>query len=216
MQAAQDITIGGRLSKTQYQYTLTDADLERTHALGGNLPRKTQDVDAITDVASDQANAGPLLDITVNRDVASTFGILPSTIDNTLDDAFGQRIVSTMLPLSISTTSCSRSSRSSNMDPEALKDIYVSSSSGQQVPLSTLVNSTIKPAPILINHQSMFPAVTISFNLKPGVGVGRRRGRDPEIEKRRKPAVAGDHRSRAMPRPFSRRCRARPCLSGPR
>ena len=126
----------------------------------------------IADVASDQANAGPLLSVTVNRKVASSFGILPSTIDNTLDDAFGQRIVSTMF------TSLNQYHVVLEVDPQfqygpdALRDIYLNSASGQQVPLSTLVDSTIKPSPILINHQSMFPSVTISFNLKPGVALG--------------------------------------------
>jgi hydrophobe/amphiphile efflux-1 (HAE1) family protein len=172
MQAAQDITIGARLSKTQYQYTLTDADSNELIHWSAIYLEKLKTLDAITDVASDQANAGPMLDITVNREVASTFGILPSTIDNTLDDAFGQRIVSTMFTSLNQYHVVLEVEPRFQYGPEALKDIYMSSSSGQQVPLSTLVNSTIKPAPILINHQSMFPAVTISFNLKPGVALG--------------------------------------------
>ena len=96
MQAAQDITIGARLSKTQYQYTLTDADSDELNHWSAIFLDKLRALAGIADVASDQANAGPLLDVTVDREVASSFGILPSTIDNTLDDAFGQRIVSTM------------------------------------------------------------------------------------------------------------------------
>src|SRR5678815_1609848 len=96
MQAAQDITIGARLSKTQYQYTLTDADSNELSHWSAIFLDKLRALDVITDVASDQENAGPMLDVTVNREVASSYGILPSTIDNTLDDAFGQRIVSTM------------------------------------------------------------------------------------------------------------------------
>ena len=96
MQAAQDITIGALLSKTQYQYTLTDADSDELTHWASTFLAKIRAIDGVTDVASDQANAGPKLDVTVDREVASSFGILPSTIDNTLDDAFGQRIVSTM------------------------------------------------------------------------------------------------------------------------
>jgi hydrophobe/amphiphile efflux-1 (HAE1) family protein len=172
MQAAQDITIGARLSKTQYQYTLTDADSNELAHWASIFLEKIRALDGVSDVASDQANAGPKLDVTVNREVASSFGILPSTVDNTLDDAFGQRIVSTMF------TSLNQYHVILEVDPrfqygpEALKDIYVNSASGKQVPLSDLVHSVIKPAPILINHQSMFPAVTISFNLKPGVALG--------------------------------------------
>lgn len=172
MQAAQDITIGARLSKTQYQFTLTDADSnELTHWANIFLER-IRKIDGVTDVASDQANAGPKLNVTVDREVASSFGILPATIDNTLDDAFGQRIVSTMF------TSLNQYHVILEVDPrfqygpEALKDIYVNSSGGKQVPLSDLVHTEIQPAPILINHQSMFPSVTISFNLKPGVALG--------------------------------------------
>jgi HAE1 family hydrophobic/amphiphilic exporter-1 len=172
MQAAQDITIGARLSKTQYQYTLTDADSnELTHWAAIFLER-IRALPFVADVASDQANAGPMLDVTVNREVASSFGILPSTIDNTLDDAFGQRIVSTMFTALNQYHVVMEVYPSFQYGPEALKDIYVNSASGQQVPLSQLVHSEIKPAPILINHQSMFPSVTISFNLKPGASLG--------------------------------------------
>ncbi|MGY4506210.1 hydrophobe/amphiphile efflux-1 (HAE1) family protein [Bradyrhizobium sp. GM24.11] len=172
MQAAQDITIGARLSKTQYQYTLTDADSNELTHWSAIFLEKLRALDVISDVASDQANAGPRLEVTVNREVASSFGILPTTIDNALDDAFGQRIVSTMF------TSLNQYHVVMEVDPrfqygpEALKDIYLSSATGQQVPLITLVHSVIKPAPILINHQSLFPSVTISFNLRPGVALG--------------------------------------------
>ena len=172
MQSAQDITIGARLSKTQYQFTLTDADANELTYWANIFLERIRKIDGVTDVASDQANSGPKLDVTVDREVASSFGILPSTIDNTLDDAFGQRIVSTMF------TSLNQYHVILEVDPrfqygpEALKDIYVNSSGGKQVPLSDLVHTVIKPAPILINHQSMFPSVTISFNLKPGVALG--------------------------------------------
>lgn len=183
MQAAQDITIGARLSKTQYQYTLTDADSNELTHWAHVFLEKIRGLDGVTDVASDQANAGPKLDVTVDREVASSFGILPSTIDNTLDDAFGQRIVSTMF------TSLNQYHVIMEVDPrfqygpDALKDIYVKSASGQQVPLSDLVHTGIKPAPILINHQSMFPSVTISFNLKPGAALGDAVAAIQKIEK---------------------------------
>jgi hydrophobe/amphiphile efflux-1 (HAE1) family protein len=172
MQAAQDITIGARLSKTQYQYTLTDADSNELTSWSNTLLERLRALPLITDVASDQANAGPRLDITVDREKASSLGILPSTIDNTLDDAFGQRIVSTMFTSLNQYHVLLEVQPGFQYGPEALRDIYVTSSSGQQVPLSTLVHAEIKPVPILINHQSMFPSVTLSFNLKPGVALG--------------------------------------------
>ena len=183
MQAAQDITIGARLSKTQYQYTLTDADSSELAHWASIFVDKLKTIPGITDVASDQANAGPMLNVAVNREVASSFGILPSTIDNALDDAFGQRIVSTML------TDLNQYHVVLEVDPrfqygpEALQDIYLTSSSGQQVPLSTLVTSNVEAAPIVINHQGMFPAVTISFNLKPGIALGEAVAAIQQLEK---------------------------------
>jgi multidrug efflux pump len=124
-------------------------------------------------VATDQENAGPMLNVTTNREVASTFGIRPVTIDNTLDDAFGQRIVSTMYTELNQYHVVLEVSPEFQYSPESLKNIYVNSSTNQQVPLSTLVNSNIKPAPIVINHPGMFPSATISFNLKPNVALGQ-------------------------------------------
>jgi HAE1 family hydrophobic/amphiphilic exporter-1 len=172
MQAAQDITIGARVSRTQYQYTLIDAD-------GGELAHwapifldKLKTIPGITDVASDQANAGPELDVTVKRDVASSYGILPSTIDNTLDDAFGQRIVSTMFtPLNQYHVVMEVGPRF-QLSPLALSRIYVPSQTGQQVPLAQLVDSVVKLQPLIINHQGQFPSVTLSFNLAPGTSLG--------------------------------------------
>ena len=173
MQPAQDITIGSRLNKTQYQYTLTDADSNELNHWAGIFLAKLKTLPQVTDVATDQENAGPMLDVTVNREVASSFGILPSTIDNILDDAFGQRIVSTIYTSLNQYHVVLEVDPSFQYSPEALKGIYVNSSSGQEVPLSTLVNSVVKTAPIVINHQGMFPSVTVSFNLKPGVSLGQ-------------------------------------------
>jgi HAE1 family hydrophobic/amphiphilic exporter-1 len=172
MQAAQDITIGARLTQTQYQYTLTDADGNELRHWASIFLDKLKTLPEVVDVATDQENDGPLLNITINREVASSYGILPSTIDNTLDDAFGQRIVSTIY------TSLNQYHVVLEVDPrfqygpDALSRIYVSSSSAQQVPLSTLVTSVIKTAPLVVNHQGMFSSATLSFNLKPGVALG--------------------------------------------
>jgi len=172
MQSAQDITVGARLSKTQYQYTLTDADLNELNHWSAIFLAKLRSMPGIADVTSDQQNAGPRLNVTVNREVASTFGILPSSVDNTLDDAFGQRIVSTIFTALNQYHVVLEVDPRFQSNPEALKNIYVSSSSGQEVPLATLTNSTVTAAPIVINHQGMFPSTTISFNLKPGVALG--------------------------------------------
>ena len=172
MQAAQDITVGARLSKTQYQYTLTDADSNELNHWSDIFLEKLRSIPGIVDVTTDQQNAGPRLNATVNRLVASSFGILPASVDNTLDDAFGQRIVSTMFTELNQYHVVLEVLPRSRTNPTALQEIYLNSSSGQQVPLSTLTNSTITAAPIVINHQGMFPSTTISFNLKPGVALG--------------------------------------------
>jgi hypothetical protein len=104
--------------------------------------------------------------------IASSHGILPATIDNTLSDAFGQRIVSTMLTQQNQYHVVLEVQPQFQFGPNALRDIYVNSSSGQQVPLSTLVNAVEKVAPLVVNHQGQFPSVTVSFNLLPGVAIG--------------------------------------------
>ncbi|RYX99418.1 MAG: acriflavine resistance protein B [Bradyrhizobiaceae bacterium] len=172
MQSAQDITIGARLSKTQYQYTLTDADSNELAHWAAIFQQKLSKLPQLVDVASDQANAGSLLKIEVNREVASTFRILPATIDNTLDDAFGQRIVSTMYTSLNQYHVILEVLPQFQYGPDALKNIYVRSASGQQVPMNTLVKTEVQTSPIIVNHQNMFPSVTISFNLKPGVALG--------------------------------------------
>ena len=183
MQAAQDITIGGRVSKTQYQYTLDDADPGELNHWAALFLEKIKAVPGVTDVATDQLNAGPKLDITIKREVASSYGILPFTIDNTLDDAFGQRIVSTMFTTLNQYHVVMEVDPKFQYGPEALNGIYVKSSSGQQVPLSTLVDSVVTVAPLVVNHQGQFPSVTISFNLAPGTAIGKAVSAIQQVEK---------------------------------
>ena len=173
MQAAQDITIGARLNKTQFQYTLNDADPGELSHWTDLFYEKIKALHTVADVATDQLNAGPLLDITIKRDVASSYGILPYTIDNTLDDAFGQRIVSTIYTTLQQYHVILEVTPNFQYSPDALSNIYVKSSSGQQVPISTLVDSAIKVAPLVVNHTGQFPSVTISFNLAPGAAIGQ-------------------------------------------
>jgi len=172
MQAAQDITVGGRLSKTQYQYTLADADSNELNHWSAYFLDKLKGLPGITGVTTDQENGGPRLNTTVNREVASSFGILPATVDNTLDDAFGQRIVSTMFTALNQYHVVLEVDPRFQTSPDSLDNIYVSSSAGQEVPLSALTNSSITAAPIVINHQGVFPSTTISFNLAPGTALG--------------------------------------------
>jgi HAE1 family hydrophobic/amphiphilic exporter-1 len=183
MQAAQDITIGARLNKTQFQYTMNDADPGELSHWAGLFLDKLKAIPTIADVTTDQLNAGPMLNITIKRDVASSYGILPYTIDNTLDDAFGQRIVSTIYTTLQQYHVILEVDPKFQYGPEALSGIYVKSASGQQVPISTLVDSVVTVAPLVINHQGQFPSVTISFNLAPGAAIGEAVSAIQKVEK---------------------------------
>jgi HAE1 family hydrophobic/amphiphilic exporter-1 len=190
MQPAQDITIGARLNKTQFQYTLNDADPGELNHWTNLFVEKLKAAPSLADVATDQLNAGPMLDITIKRDVASTYGILPYTIDNTLDDAFGQRIVSTIYTTLQQYHVILEVNPKFQYGPEALEHIYVKSATGQQVPISTLVDSVVKVAPLVVNHQGQFPSVTISFNLAPGAALGEAVTAIQRIEKELKPPLS--------------------------
>ena len=183
MQAAQDITIGGRVSKTQYQYTLDDADPGELGHWAALFLDKIKAIPGIVDVTTDQLSAGPRLDVTIKRDVAASYGIQPSTIDNTLDDAFGQRIVSTMYTTLNQYHVVLEVEPQFQYSPATLNNIYVPSSTGQQVPLATLVESVVKVAPLVVNHQGQFPSVTISFNLMPGTAIGQAVNAIQQVEK---------------------------------
>jgi HAE1 family hydrophobic/amphiphilic exporter-1 len=172
LQAAQDITIGARVSRTQYQYTLIDADPGELNHWAEIFFNKLRTIPGVMDLATDQANAGPLIEITIDRDVASSYGILPATIDNTLNDTFGQRIVSTIFTMANQYHVVLAVQPQFQLSPLAIADLYVQSPTGQQVPLRTLVKSVTTVAPLVVNHQGQFPSVTLSFNLQPGVSLG--------------------------------------------
>jgi hydrophobe/amphiphile efflux-1 (HAE1) family protein len=190
MQAAQDITIGARLNKTQFQYTLNDADPGELNHWASLFLDKLKEVPTIADVATDQLNAAPMLDVTIKRDVASSYGIQPYMIDNTLDDAFGQRIVSTIYTTLQQYHVILEVQPKFQYGPDALRGIYVKSASGQQVPISTLVDSVIKVAPLVVNHQGQFPSVTISFNLAPGAAIGEAVSAIQRVEKELHPPLS--------------------------
>ena len=160
---------------------MNDADADELNHWAAIFLDKSRRLPGIADVATDQENAGPLLDMTIKREVASSYGILPSTIDNTLDDAFGQRIVSTMYTPLNQYHVVLEVEPQFQTGPEALSGIYLSSSSGQQVPLCTLVDTPSRLRRIVINHQGH---VSLGHDLvQSGGGRGARRcGRcDPRL-----------------------------------
>jgi hydrophobe/amphiphile efflux-1 (HAE1) family protein len=173
MQVPQNITVGGRLARTQYQYTLTDTDLEELSHWAPILEREMKKLPELQDVASDQQSAAPHLAITVDRTAASRLGISAALIDNTLNDAFGQRQVATIYTATNQYKVVLEVLPQFQEDPEALSKIYVAAPSGAQVPLSAIARYTSKIEPLTVSHQGVFPAVTLSFNLTPGASLGQ-------------------------------------------
>jgi HAE1 family hydrophobic/amphiphilic exporter-1 len=174
MQAPQDVQVGGRLSRTQYQYTVTDTDLDELNIWAPRLLDRLRQVPQLTDLASDQQNAAAAATLTIDRARASSFGISPALIDATLYDAIGQRQVAQYFTQTNSYRVILEVSPKLQEDPALFDKLYIASPlTGQQVPLSAFVKvDTGKTAYLLISHQGQFPAVTISFNVAPGVALG--------------------------------------------
>ncbi len=173
MQAGQDINVGGRLSKTEFQYTLTSTDGEELNHWAPIIEQAMAKLPQLQDVTSDQQIASPHLAIDIDRDAASRLGLSLAQIDQTLYDAFGQRQVATIYASSTQYKVVLEVLPSFQTDPASLSRIYVSGLNGAQVPISTVAHFSNKTAPLTINHQGQFPAVTISFNLTPGVALGQ-------------------------------------------
>jgi hydrophobe/amphiphile efflux-1 (HAE1) family protein len=172
MQAAQDITIGARVSKTQYQYTLVDVDSDELGHWAPILLQKLQTLPQLTDVASDQQSTGRIVKVEVNRQLAQQLGINPSVVDSILYDAFGQRVAARIYTRLNQYFVILEVDPDLQLGPNALTRIYATSSSGQEVPLSAFAKMTSTVAPIALNHQGQFPSVTLSFNLPPNVSIG--------------------------------------------
>jgi len=174
LQAAQDLNVGGRTSRTQYQYTLQDANLDELNTWAPRLLEELKKLPQLRDVASDQQNSSTKLALVIDRDQAARFGIQPALIDATLYDAFGQREVTQYFTQLNSYHVVLEITPSLLGDPNSLGRIYIKSPvTNQQVPLSTFTRfDTGHTSYLSINHQGQFPAVTLSFNLAPGVSLG--------------------------------------------
>ena len=173
MQAAQDINIGGRLAKTQYQFTLQDADVQELYLWSPKVLDKLRTVPMLRDLATDQQMAGTTATLTIDRDAASRFGITPQQIDDTLYDAFGQRQVTQYFTQLNSYHLILEVSPGMQGESATLGKLYVKSAAGIAVPLSTFVKVDTTPVvPLSVSHQSQFPSVTLSFNLAEGAALG--------------------------------------------
>ena len=174
LQAAQDLNVGGRTSRTQYQYTLQDANIDELNEWAPRLLEELKKLPELRDVASDQQSSSTMVSLVIDRDQAARFGIQPSLINNTLYDAFGQRQVTQYFTQLNSYHVVLEVLPSLLGQPDTLNKIYIKSpTTGQQVPLSTFAKfDTGHTSYLSINHQGQFPAVTLSFNLAPGVALG--------------------------------------------
>jgi len=171
LQATQDLRVGGRGGNAQYQYTIQSENLDDLVKWGPMLLQELRKVPAVTDVNSDQQNSGLQASLDYDRATAERFGITPQTIDTTLYDAFGQRQVSTMYTQLNQYHVIMEVEPQYWQSPQGLKEIYLHSSSGGVVPLSAVARYEPATAPLAVNHQGQFPAVTFSFNLAPGVAL---------------------------------------------
>ncbi|GAC1346013.1 MAG: multidrug efflux RND transporter permease subunit [Acetobacteraceae bacterium] len=173
-QPAQDINVGGRLARTQYQYTVQDADLAELYEWAPKILSTLRDLPMLGDVATDQQVAGTTATLTIDRDRAARFGIQPQAIDDTLYDAFGQRQIAQYFTQLNSYKVILEVPPQMQGELATLDRLYVKSRDGTAVPLSNFVSADTRPVvPLAISHQSQFPSVTLSFNLTQGAALGQ-------------------------------------------
>jgi multidrug efflux pump len=184
LQPVQDLQIDSRVSRTQYQYTLEDANATELAKWAPQMLSAMQALPELSDVASDQQASGLQMALNVDRDTASSLGIPLQTIDDTLYDAFGQRQISTIFTQLNLYRVILEVKPEFQKNPDALKQIYCKTPNGDQVPLSTFTTMTPAVAPLSISHQGQFPAVTLSFNTAPGVALGDAVTKVHEIEQK--------------------------------
>ena len=168
----QDVRVGGRSSKAQFQYALQGADLDELSYWSAALINKLKENPKLKDVTSDQQLRGLQANVVIDRDSAARLGVSPVAIDNTLYDAFGQRQVSTLYKRYNQHHVILEAEPGFQLGPEALKRLYVKSSNGAQVPLASVAHFEIGNSSLSVNHQGQFPAITVSFNLAPNVSLG--------------------------------------------
>ncbi len=173
LQSVQDVRLGGRLARSQYQYTLQDADLDELLKWAPKMLASMRKIKLLQDVNTDQQTAGLELDVNVDRDSAARLGISMRDVDNTIYDAFGQRQVATSFTAVNQYRVVLEMKPELARGPEALAALYVKTPAGTQVPLSAIASITPSVTPLSINHQGQFPGVTLSFNAAPGVSLSQ-------------------------------------------
>jgi len=173
LQASQDLQIDSRVSRTQFQWTLEDANPDELEEWAPKIIERMRQLPELSDVASDAEDVGPVTRVVIDRDTASRLGVTTQAIDDTLYNAFGQRQISTIYTQLNLYRVILEVTPSLQYDPSALDRLFVRSTAGNAVPLSALAKFTQGSAPLVIGHQGQFRAVTMSFNVRPGVSLGR-------------------------------------------
>jgi multidrug efflux pump len=172
LQAAQDIRVGGRLASGQYQYTLQGDDLRSLTTWAPRLAARLRDERLIADVNTDQQDSGPDAFVEIDRDTAARVGVSAAAIDQTLYDAFGQRQVATLYAGLNQYRVVMEVAPEYWQHPDTLSGVYVAGAKGTLVPLSAVAQFGRSASALAVNHQSQFPAVTLSFNVRPGASLG--------------------------------------------
>lgn len=172
MQPVQDLTVEDRVSRTQYQYSLEDPNADELNIWTSKLVNALSELPELRDVSSDQQDQGLRARLDIDRNTASRFGITPQLIVDTLYDAFGQRLVSTIFTQLNQYRVVLEVKPEFQQNPDKLQAIYMRGASGEQVPLSAVTRLSRTTGPLVISHQGQFPATTLSFNLAPGGSLG--------------------------------------------
>ncbi|MGD0800303.1 MAG: efflux RND transporter permease subunit [Terracidiphilus sp.] len=172
LQAFQELQVGGRASAAQYQYTLSDENLEELNSWAPQLEARAKRMPELRDVSTDQQDQGLAANLVIDRDAASRLGITAAAIDNVLYDAFGQREISTMYTALNQYFVVMEVDPQYQLSPDALNGIFIKSSTGAIVPLSTIAHFEQQRTSLTVNHQGQYPAVTLTFNLAPNVALG--------------------------------------------
>jgi HAE1 family hydrophobic/amphiphilic exporter-1 len=172
LQNPPPIRIGGNLSKSQYQYTLQDPDTKELYRVAPELEAKMRELPGLQDVTTDLLIKNPQVNVQIDRDKAASYGITPQAVEDALYSSYGNRQISTIYAPNNEYQVILELAPQFQADPSAISLLYVRSPAGQLVPLSSVATLTQNLGPLSVNHSGQLPAVTISFNLKPGVAIG--------------------------------------------
>jgi multidrug efflux pump subunit AcrB len=172
VQSRQDVSVGGRLGRSQYQYTVQDENLDELRIWAPRLLEAMRKLPELKDVVSDQQNAGLRVDVTIDRDTASRLGVSTQAFDDALYDAYGQRFVATTFTQQNEYRVVLEATPGLRAAPDSLDRVYVKSVTGDMVPLRAIAKTRMANTALAVNHQGQFPAVTISFNLAENTSLG--------------------------------------------